>query len=125
RAGCSAARSAAAPPAAAAGPSLTSLARARTGAPRRSPRHGSPMLAEGEGPAGVDGRLGGAPGAVEVPLRLGELALERRYRRRHAVERLQLEGVDLVHRRVDVRERRLELVEPDGGRRRLLVHAPR
>src|SRR6188768_709152 len=59
--------------------------------------------------------------AVEVLLRLRHLVLQHPDRLRHRVQRLDLELVDRVHGRVDVRERGLELLHPDGRRRGLLL----
>ena len=58
---------------------------------------------------------------LQVLARLDHLALQGADGRRHGVQRLQLEGVDRVHRGVDVGERGLQLGQPDGGRGRLLL----
>src|SRR3546814_12225576 len=47
-------------------------------------------------------RLARALGARDIALRFGDLAFERGDRGLHAVERLQLEGVDRVHRVIDI-----------------------
>src|SRR5262245_23583883 len=67
------------------------------------------------GAEAVDGRALGlvGPDAIDVGLGLLDLAGERRHRLLHRVERLELECVDLIHRRVDVVERGLELRELD------------
>jgi hypothetical protein len=56
-----------------------------------------------------------------IGLGLGDLGRQRVDRLAHVVERLELEGVDLVHRGVDVVEGGLELLEVDGRGSRLLV----
>src|SRR5919199_1383160 len=59
--------------------------------------------------------------ALEVLLRLRDLRLQDADRGGHRVQRLHLERVDRVHGLVDVRERGLQLGQPDGRRRGLLL----
>ncbi len=63
--------------------------------------------------------------AVEVLLRLLDLVLEHADRLRHRVERLDLELVDRVHRRVDVGERRLQLLDRRSSTTRPAPGSPR
>ena len=67
-------------------------------------------------------RLRLAFGAGDIAFRLLDLFFQRDRRLLHAVECLQLEGIDSVHRIIDVLERTAERFERDGCARRLFVN---
>ena len=72
---------------------------------------------------GVDRASTTTVGARDIALRLGHFALQRLHRRLHRIERLQLEGVDRVHRVVDILEGTAERFHRNRARRRLFVDA--